>query len=111
MLQLTNHTFNYTTFRGLSGFALGEAIPDLDSSNIISINSTVSTTYFLPIGGGGFSKLSTIESYANALFHPNNSPWSFDAEGLDFSCTAQLNTSIANSWGGSWTKNSAWSLS
>ena len=108
MLQLTNHTFNYTTIGGLSGFALGEAIPELDSSNIISIHST---TNFLPISGGGFSKLSTIESYANALFHPNDSFWRFDAAGLDFSCTSQLNTSIANSWGGSWTENSAWSIS
>lgn len=106
MLQQANQTvkaFNYTAVNGNAGFAYEGSIPDLDTGYTLPINST---TNFLPINGGGFSQLSTMWNYANALFHPNDTFWKFDNDGLDFSCTSQLNTSIANSWGGSWTKNS-----
>ena len=102
MLQSVQ-SVNYTSVGGNAGFTFEGSMPDLDPSDTIQFNST---TTFLPINGGGFSHLSTIPAYANLLYHPNNSFWKLDADGLDFRCTSQLNTSIANSWGGSWTKNS-----
>ena len=94
---------NYTTVNGNAGFAFQGGFPLLDSSDYLLLNSTTS---FLPINGAGFSKLSTIPSYAELLVHPNNTFWNFNGGGFDLSCTSQLNTSIANSWDGSWTARS-----
>lgn len=94
---------NYTTVNGAAGFTFQGGFPQLDSSDYLLLNSTTS---FLPISGAGFSSLSTVTTYADLLYHPNNTFWSFDYDGFDVSCTSQLNTSIANSWDGSWTANS-----
>ncbi|KAL8791562.1 MAG: hypothetical protein Q9195_005826 [Heterodermia aff. obscurata] len=94
---------NYTSINGNAGFEFQGTFPQLDINETVQLNST---SLFLPINGAGFSSLSTIPAYASLLYHPNNTFWSFNNDGFDLSCTSQLNTSIANSWDGSWTAHS-----
>lgn len=103
MLQAVNTSLNYTDFNGNAGFMFDGNLDGLDSSYTVPVNSTTS---FLPISGGGLPHLSTIQAYMDLMVHPHDTFWRFDSGGLDFRCTSQLNTSIANSWDGSWTANS-----
>lgn len=95
-----------TSYRGNAGFTFQGNVPnDLSGDNYAQ--AVDSATNFIPINGAGLSHLSTISAYANLLMHPNTSSlFSFDSNGLDFSCVSQLNVRIANSWGPPWTTNS-----
>ena len=103
MLNQSIPELNYTTSQGIAGFAIQGNIPNELRGYTQTINTT---TTFLPMNGAGLSHLSTISAFANALFHPTDSLWAFNGGGLDFSCTSQLNVSVANSWGSPWTENS-----
>ncbi|KAI9705044.1 MAG: hypothetical protein M1836_006827 [Candelina mexicana] len=103
MLNQTIPKLYYTTSHGIAGFAFQGDVPNVLSGLTSEIDST---TNFIPMNGAGLSHLSTVAAYAAQLFHPTDNLWNFDASGLDFSCTSQLNVSIANSWGHPWTKRS-----
>ena len=100
---LSIQNINYTTMNGAAGFSYQGNFPQLVTSQVVPMNSTTS---FLPISGSVFPSLSTVPAFADLLYHPNNTFWRFDDDGFDLSCTSQLNTSIANSWDGSWTAHS-----
>ena len=89
-LQETASSVQYTSLAGQAGFSFQGNIKDLND-----YTSLYNTTNFLPISGGGFSHLSTIEYFAGLLYHPNNAFWKFNANGIDANCTSQLNTTIA----------------
>ena len=104
-LPQSGDSVNYTTFAGKAGFSYEGDIPDLHDFITPLAGST--TINFIAIDSGGFPNLSKVQSYSDLLHHPDNASfWSIDADGFDFSCTSQLNVSIANSWGGSWLENS-----
>ncbi len=70
------------------------------------------TTNFLGIADMGFVKLSQEASLGASWVHPSTDLFTSERSGLlNTFCTAQLNVSIANSWGGknvdSWTQNRA----
>ena len=98
---LPGQDVNYTTSGGEAGFTFPGSIAQLDPGD-----TTVGSngTRFLPIGsGGGFSRLAAISQFANLIHYPNNDTfWSFDSDGLDLSCTSQLNVTVATSWGNPW---------
>jgi len=101
MLSTAIPELHYTTVNGISGFTFQGNLP----ADLIGYTQSVNNTNFLPINGTGLSHLSTVSSYAKLLFHPSNILWNLGANGLDFSCTSQLDVRIANSWGPPWTKN------
>ncbi|KAI9771028.1 MAG: hypothetical protein M1835_006481 [Candelina submexicana] len=103
MLNQSIPNLIYTTSHGIAGFAFQGDVPSELSGLTSKSNSTAN---FIPMNGAGLSHLSTIPAYAAQLFHPTDNLWNLDASGVDFSCTSQLNVSIANSWGHPWTKKS-----
>ena len=51
----------------------------------------------------GISRLAANPQFTDLIYHPNNDTfWSFDNDGLDLSCTSQLNVTVATSWGNPW---------
>ena len=104
MLQSVSDV-NYTsTEDGVWGFTYKEPFTDLAQSDTTKYNST---TPFIRIDGGAFPHLSMIKKYSDIQFHPRSTIYNIDADGVDFRCISQLNTSIANSWSGNWTANQA----
>ena len=91
---------NYTISEGEAGFTFSGSIQQLDPDDTTERNGTT----FLPTGsGGGFSRLAANSQFANLIYHPNDDTfWSFDNDGLDLSCTSQLNVTVATSWGNPW---------
>ena len=94
VLGQTASSVNYTTLAGQAGFSFQGDIQPLNGYT----SPFNATTNFVSISGGAFSHLSTIGSFADLLYHPNNAFWKFDANGIDARCTSQLNTTIAVSF-------------
>ena len=95
---------NYTTYKNITGFTFQGAIPTDLSGDGRYLESYNGNTSFLPMDGAGLSHLSTVPKYADLLGYPNANSWNFDANGLNFTCTSQLNITIANSWGPPWVR-------
>ncbi|KAL8791724.1 MAG: hypothetical protein Q9195_005661 [Heterodermia aff. obscurata] len=104
MLQSVSSVNYTTTTDGVAGFTYEEPFTDLAQSDETHYNSTVP---FIRIDGGAFPHLSMMKKYSDLQFHPQSTIYNIDANGLDFRCISQLNTSIANSWSGNWTANQA----
>ncbi|KAL8688211.1 MAG: hypothetical protein Q9218_005821 [Villophora microphyllina] len=103
--SIQNSSVNYTTSFGQVGFTFQGTLPDLSTGDYTLVDPS-SSTYFIPINGSGLPHLSEKQAYADLLGHPDTGLWAFDAQGIDFSCTSQLDVRVANSWGKSWTANS-----
>ncbi len=92
---------------GLAGFYFAQGGFPAAEPYASPVNST---TNFLAIGQKGFAKLSQEDTLASSWIHPSDTLFSSRPGGfLSTDCMAQLNVSVANSWGGkkvdSWTQN------
>lgn len=92
---------------GLAGFYFAQGSFPAAEEHALPVNSTTS---FLAIGEEDFAQLSQAAELASSWIHPSGTLFGSGPEGfLSTYCLAQLNVSIANSWGGKkvdwWTQN------